>query len=544
MENFKRDIANMLKARFSYIYITTWEEDRAYKIIKELLNNTDYFKSTREIFTWSQNTGLQNENESKKNLTKPKDVLDFIVDYEANSVFILKDIHVFLSEQSKLYDYSVIRKLRDISSDLKNGYYSKSIIFIAPSLVLPLELQKDISIIDMKFPDSQEIQKVLDKIIDDNSGGNIKINLDENEKIKLSEAALGLTLQEAENSFAKSMVDDGCLDISDIDVILEEKRQIIKKTGILEYISPNLNMNDVGGLENLKKWINMRTKAWSKDAKRYNIPWPKGLLITGVPGCGKSLISKSISTLWNMPLLRLDMGSIFSSLLGSSEENMRKAIKTAEAIAPSILWIDEIEKGFSGVGGNDSGVSTRIFGSFLTWMQEKTSPVFVLATANDINSLPPEFLRKGRFDEIFFVDIPTVSERKQIFKVHVKRNIYNAEIKDISKQFTEDDYLEFAELTEGFVGAEIEQCVISSLFEAFNENRGVTENDVKKSIKNIVPLSVTQSEKITALRNWADIRAVSASASDNVKKYKKLVNKDLIEENKNNSFRGGRSLEF
>lgn len=212
------------------------------------------------------------------------------------------------------------------------------------------------------------------------------------------------------------MIERGCLDQDSVDIIVEEKRQIIKKTGVLEYVKSDLNMDDVGGLGNLKKWLKKRNRAWMSEAASYNLPAPKGVLITGVPGCGKSLTAKAISAYWKLPLLRMDIGRIFSGIVGSSEENMRNAIKTAEAVAPSILWIDEIEKGFSGVGGsNDSGTSTRVFGTFLTWMQEKKNPVFVVATANNIHALPSEMMRKGRFDEIFFVDLPTFEERKAIF---------------------------------------------------------------------------------------------------------------------------------
>ena len=275
------------------------------------------------------------------------------------------------------------------------------------------------------MPTFNEIKQSLDELIAINEqSGRIEIQLDEEEEEKLVKAALGLTLSEAENAFARAMVEDGRLSIKDVEVILQEKEQIIKKTGILEFVNSNLKMEDVGGLENLKRWLRKRNKSWLESAQKFGLPSPKGVLITGVPGCGKSLISKAISEMWQLPLLRLDIGKIFSGLVGSSEENMRKAIQTAEAIAPSILWIDEIEKGFSGLSSTgDSGTTSRIFGHFLTWMQEKEKPVFVIATANNISILPPEMLRKGRFDEIFFVDLPTHRERVEIFKVHLAKRL-------------------------------------------------------------------------------------------------------------------------
>ncbi|MGZ0879017.1 AAA family ATPase [Priestia megaterium] len=330
---------------------------------------------------------------------------------------------------------------------------------------------------------------------------------------------------------------------------MEEKEQIIKKTGILEFVRSDLKMEDVGGLENLKRWLSKRNKSWLDSAKKYGLPAPKGVLITGVPGCGKSLISKSISSMWQLPLLRLDIGKIFSGIVGTSEENMRKAIRSAEAIAPSILWIDEIEKGFSGINsGGDSGTSSRIFGQFLTWMQEKTSPVFVIATANNISQLPPEMMRKGRFDEIFFVDLPTKRERKEVLKVHIQKRIKDSEVIG-NFQLTEEVLENLAVKTEGFVGAEIEQLVIAALFEAYAEERSISLQDFEKAILNTVPLSVTQAEQIRDIRNWANVRAVTATPQDDLEEYtglKKPTNG--FEEDKEvddvRYERGGRTIDF
>ncbi len=425
---------------------------------------------------------------------------------------------------------------------LKSSPKAKNVIFVSPSLVLPNDLQKDITIVDFDLPSSSDIRGVLDEMIAANRrSGRIKIELKPDEVERLVKAALGLTLQEAENAFALAMVKDGILDVKDVEVIIDEKRQIIKKTEILEFIKSDLNMDDIGGLENLKKWLIKRNKSWLDSAQRYCLPSPKGVLITGVPGCGKSLTAKAISALWQLPLLRLDMGKIFSGIVGSSEENMRKAIKTAEAISPSILWIDEIEKGFSGTGsGGDSGTSTRIFGTFLTWMQEKIKPVFVVATANNIHMLPSEFLRKGRFDEIFFVDLPTHKERIDIFKVHLKKRLTDPSVLGDFK-WTEETASILSELTEGFIGAEIEQIVIAALFEAFSEDRSITLSDLQKSIANTVPLSITQAEQIRSIREWANVRAVAATAPEEQKKYAKetgQINDDI------RTTRGGRTVDF
>jgi SpoVK/Ycf46/Vps4 family AAA+-type ATPase len=374
------------------------------------------------------------------------------------------------------------------------------------------------------------------------------INLDESGREQLVKASLGLTRNEAENAFARAIVRDGILDASDVSVILEEKSQIVRKSGILEFIHNSGSIEDIGGLENLKKWLTKRNDSWLDVASDWGLPFPKGVLITGVPGCGKSLTAKCSASLWGLPLLRLDVGRVFAGLVGSSEANMRQALKMAEAVAPSILWMDEIEKGFGDSGSSgDSGTSSRVFGSFLTWMQEKEKPVFVIATANNIDKLPPEFLRKGRFDEIFFVDLPTDSERQIIWTLHLKKrlnkeNIAGSEI-DVDEQLISD----LSAMSEGFSGAEIEQAVIASLFDTFSERRPVKREDIEKSIRNTVPLSITQAEKIRSIRGWASTRAVAATAIEDSGDYGSADPNEAEEKSKGDNvagWRGGRKIEF
>jgi SpoVK/Ycf46/Vps4 family AAA+-type ATPase len=415
-----------------------------------------------------------------------------------------------------------VRKIRDIIPSLKQSANPKNIIFVTPQLLLPDDLEKDISLVEFALPSIEEIRNdVLTPMIETNKhSGRIKINLSPEEEERLARAAQGLTLKEAENAFARAMVEDGVLDISSVGVILEEKQQIIRKSGILEFIKSDLDIDDVGGLQNLKRWLVKRNKSWLDAAARYQLPAPKGVLITGVPGCGKSLLAKAVAAMWQVPLLRLDIGKIFAGIVGSSEENMRRAIQTAEAISPCVLWIDEIEKGFGGVSGpsGDSGTSTRIFATFLTWMQEKTRPVFVVATANNISALPPEMMRKGRFDEIFFVDLPTHNERREILMLHLKRRLSDP---SVIGAFVPDERTlgHLAKLTEGFVGAELEQAVIGGLFEAFYENRAVRLEDFEHAIRLTVPLSVTQAEQIHHLRQWANTRAVAATPLEDRSDY-------------------------
>lgn len=531
-------LSRLFRARFPYIYITTWEEERAISLIKKISKSEKLIRVAREVYVWTQTNGFVVDGQKIDGTQSPDKAIDFIRDCNKNSVFVMCDFHVFFGVKGRQVDYNVVRRLRDNLSDLKTSKFRKNVIFLASELLIPETMQKEITILDMPLPTLPEIKAKFDKMITQNTQIDTS-GLDEEGKEKLCKAAMGLTLQEAENAFALAMVNDGKVDVSDLDIILSEKMQVIKKTGILEFINTDIKISDVGGLENLKSWLNKRNNSWSESAKKYCLPAPKGVLITGVPGCGKSLTAKAMSAAWQLPLLKLDFGKIFSGIVGSSEENMRKAIKTAEAVAPSILWVDEIEKSLSGLNSNgDSGTSSRIFGTFLTWMQEKTAPVFVIATANNINSLPAELLRKGRFDEIFFVDLPTQREREEIFKLHLSKRLKD---KDVASkiEINSDLYKQLAQMTEGFVGAEIEQVVISALYEAFFNKRPLEFSDLANTIKNVVPLSVTQKEQILAIRQWANIRAVAATKKDDMVEYSsKADSEDDV-----NSSRGGRALD-
>ncbi len=553
----EKHLSDLCRARFPMIYLPTWEEERALKTLFRIGKDTAFIKTARVIFIWRITAGIELiENESEistggkieKDTVDPLKALEFIQKYDKPALLVLLDFHVYFD--SRKPESKVIRKIRDTVNMLKGGMVPKNVILLSPRLILPNELQKDITIVDFDLPDYRDIKQSLKRIINDNRGNTkIRFDLDENSSEELARAAQGLTLQEAENAFARAIVERGCLDKDSRDIIVEEKRQIIKKTGVLEYIQSDLNLDDVGGLGNLKKWLLKRNNSWQARAAKYSLPAPKGVLITGVPGCGKSLTAKAISAMWKLPLLRMDVGKIFSGIVGSSEENMRNAIKTAEAAAPSILWIDEIEKGFSGVSGSgDSGTSTRVFGTFLTWMQEKKNPVFVVATANNIHALPSEMMRKGRFDEIFFVDLPTTSERKAIFKVHLMRRLKDADVKG-SFEWSEDALEHLAAETEGFVGAEIENAVISGLFEAFCDNRAIRMEDFDKAIANTVPLVVTQAEQISAIRTWANVRAVAATAPEDRQDYVKESQTQIKSDapgKKDDVFqqRGGRTIDI
>lgn len=336
---FQKHLSNLLRARFPFIYIPTWEEERALSVIRSVTSTESLITTIRKVFTWSVTNGMVGEGHKGKEDSKSAlKCLEIIETYDQPSVFVLKDFHVFLGGGGKQADYQVIRKIRDLVPVLKVSQNPKNVIFVSPTLVLPIELQKEITIVDFDLPTFKEIKGMLGVMIETNkASGRMVIDLAPEDEERLATAALGLTLNEAENAFARAMVEDGRLDKSDVEVILEEKRQIIKKSEILEFVNSDLKISDVGGLENLKRWLLKRNKSWLDSAAQYGLPAPKGVLITGVPGCGKSLISKAISAMWQLPLLRLDIGKIFSGIVGSSEENMRKAIKTVEAISPSIL---------------------------------------------------------------------------------------------------------------------------------------------------------------------------------------------------------------
>lgn len=537
MDNkFILQLTRLFRARFPYIYLTTYEEERAISLIRKISSSEKLVRITRDVYVWTQTKGFVLDGKIVEGTNLPDKAIDFIKNVEKNAIFVMCDFHIYFGIKGRNTDYNAVRSLRDIVGSLKTDKFRKNVIFLSSELIIPDTMSKEITVLDMPLPTLEEIKNKFDKMVIQNAQIDTS-ELNSEDEEKLCKAALGLTLQEAENAFALTMVNDGKITINDLETILSEKMQIIKKTGILEFINSEYDINDIGGLENLKSWLQKRNNSWSESAKKYCMPSPKGVLITGVPGCGKSLTAKATSAIWQLPLLKLDFGKIFSGLVGSSEENMRKALKTAEAVSPSILWVDEIEKSLSGINSNgDSGTSSRIFGTFLNWMQDKTKPVFVIATANDISSLPPELLRKGRFDEIFFVDMPTKTEREEIFRLHLEKRLKD---ESVSGNIKIDDLLckKLADMTEGFVGAEIEQVIIDALYEAFFNGRELVYEDLVNAIKNVVPLSITQKEQILALRCWANVRAVAATKKSDMEMYSSDNAEDI------NASRGGRTLE-
>jgi SpoVK/Ycf46/Vps4 family AAA+-type ATPase len=352
------------------------------------------------------------------------------------------------------------------------------------------------------LPSIEELSAVLDTVLE-----SVPHPIQVDDRKALLENALGLTCAEAENVFALSLVRHKSFSIESIRDVQQEKSNVIRKSGLLEFISAELTTEEIGGLDLLKSWLAERKRAFSEEAQAFGLPNPKGVLVVGVPGSGKSLSAKAISSAWNLPLLRFDIGKVFGSLVGQSEEQMRRALQLAETISPCILWIDELEKGMAGLqtsGTSDSGVTARVLGTFLTWMQEKTRPVFVFATANNVNALPPEMLRKGRFDELFYVDLPSEAERREILRIHLKKRRRNPETFDL---------VQLARECDGFGGAEIEQAIISGLYRAFSHKRDLQTGDILAAYRETKPLSQIMKAHIERIREWGAQHARPASSS-------------------------------
>jgi len=496
------EIETLIRARYPLLYLITSEELRAVEALLDIAQ-----RRQKKVFEWSCSTGIVpagmsiQSQKSRNPATKdPLAALDQVIEQVEPAIYLFKDFHPFLTKNN----FAVTRKLKEIALHLKNSF--KTIVLVSPVLEIPVELEKEITVLNFPLPTREDLSELLDRILADvKQLKQVSIDLDETGRERLLQAALGLTLGEAENVFAKIIVKDQRLGADDVGEVFAQKQQIIRKSGLLEYCATDETFSNVGGLAMLKDWLNKRSVGFSDDARAFGLPAPKGILLLGVQGCGKSLCAKAVSSLWQLPLLRFDMGRMFGSFVGSSEENVRRAIAVAESVAPAILWVDEIDKAFAGSqssGGSDGGTAARVFGTFLTWLSEKSAPVFVVATANDISQLPPELLRKGRFDEIFFVDLPIVEERGEVFRIHLAKRGRDPE------QF---DLVALAEASKDFSGAEIEQAIISALYDAFYRQEELTTGHVLSALGETVPLARTMDEHISRLRAWADGRARNAS---------------------------------
>ncbi len=497
MSEAAAEIEVLIRAKYPILYVVSWEEKRVEDALAAICKGLQ-----RTLHSWSVTQGMKPAVNRQTGPPKPAslpgelEALALVHEAPEHTVFLLRDFHAFLK------DYRVVRLLRDLAVRLRGK--AQTLILLAPTLSLPVELEKDVTVVEFALPNRKDIEATVDRIVEAVSDDpKIDSKLKKTERELLIKSAQGLTIEEIENVFARSFVEKRRFDIS---VVYEEKKQIVRKSGLLEYYPADNKLGDVGGMELLKEWLERRKQSFTDKAKDFGIPAPKGILLLGVQGCGKSLLAKAVAQHWNLPMLKMDVGRIFGSLVGQSEENMRRAIRIAESVAPCILWADELEKGFSGIQGSgvsDSGTTARVFATFLTWMQEKTQPVFLIATANDVTKLPPEMLRKGRFDEIFFVDLPGAEEREQIFSIHLSKRKRNP------KKF---DLKALSSASNGFSGAEIEQVVVGSLYLAFDDGRELAMQDLLAECKTMVPLSRMMEEEIDELRTWAKLRTRPASS--------------------------------
>ncbi len=481
-------ITNYIRAGYPGIYLVSHEEARAEAELKAAAIATDH-----GLVAWSATTGLVDTGDGRTlGVEDPMEAVTAIAGLPDNTVILLRDFHLFLQDSNPV----LVRALKDALTHAKaNG---KCVVIVGCRRTLPPELEREFVTLDLALPGKQELGVVLDGICE--SAKLKKVKGDARDQIL--DAATGLTCAEAENAFALSVVGSKAVKAGNV---AREKASAIKQNGLLEVVETSQSLDGIGGLDQLKGWLLKRRDAFGQRAVEYGLPSPKGLLIVGVPGTGKSLTAKATAAVFGRPLLKLDAGRLFGSLVGQSEANLRQVLQTAEAVAPCVLWIDELEKGFAGSrssGSSDGGTGSRVFGAFISWLQEKTAPVFVVATANDVSQLPPELLRKGRWDELFFTDLPSADERESIWGIQIQR--HGRKPQDFNVQG-------LALASEGHTGAEIEQAVIDALYRAFAETREPKTGDMLAAVSDTVPLSKLMGEQIQGLRKWAQGRCRMAA---------------------------------
>jgi SpoVK/Ycf46/Vps4 family AAA+-type ATPase len=493
-------IRSRVLSRYTLLYLKTWEEERWEAALAELALEVE-----RGLVVWTVTEGPQPPSDNgSDHRGDPLAFLEQIEAYPADHLFLIKDFHPYLR------DPRVVRKLRDLTSKL--GSQGKTLLFIGPIVEIPVDLQKEAFEFDLPMPGLEDLRNELSGVVEqmEASGSPVPELTPEFEE-KLLKAVLGLTAREARKALQLSLLGREQLDDEVFKTLVAEKRHLVQGSDLLEFYDLDEGVKDVGGLEILKEWLEQRAEAFTERAREQGIPVPKGVLLLGIQGCGKSLTARATARLLSFPLVRLDVANLLAGDRGSSERNMRDVMRLMEAIAPAVLWLDEIEKGFAGVGGEDDKSSDatmlRIMGSFLTWMEARKAAVFVVATANSVANLPPEMLRRGRFDELFFVDLPNYHERKHIFSIHLAKRGWKPEKYDVAK---------LANKTEGYSGAEIEQIVVSAMIDAYGQGRVLAQEDLEKSKEQSVPLSVTMEEKVFALREWAASRCRRATSDSRV----------------------------
>ena len=489
-----RDLELTIQSRYPFVAVETSEEDRLEKALFDIAADLRV-----PFFVWTVTSGLRRAGlmNSMYDTQQPLRALNTVAAMTGEAMFLMKDLQRYFGEPP------VVRKLLDLAPEFKHD--RRVIVFSGVRIELPPELSALTAVHALALPGADELKRIVKQAIEAcQREGPVKVELPPADLERLVERLRGFTAFEAERAVTRAILKNRSLGARDIETIVEIKKELLKKDGVLEYISPEENLAEVGGFANLKAWLEKRKKAFAAEARQFGIEPPRGMLLLGVQGCGKSLVARAVAKEWGLPLLKLEAARLYDKYVGETEKNLERALKMAEQMAPCVLMIDELEKGLSyNPGGDaDAGLSKRIFGRLLTWLNDRKAPVFVVATSNNITELPPELTRKGRFDEIFFVDLPNVAERREIFTVHLRKRKRNPALFDLA---------ELAKASNGFTGAEIEQAVVSALYTAFSKGIEVTSAIIAAELAATKPLSVTRAEDVTALREWARDRAVMAS---------------------------------
>lgn len=493
------NLRSRILSGYTLLFLRSWEEERWEGSLAELALEIE-----RGLVIWSVTQGPQPPVGDDFDFRgQPLRFLEHVPAYPPDHIFLIKDMHPYLK------DPDVVRTIRDLQPMLRQQ--GKTLLFFGPQPGVPLELQKDAVVLDLPLPGLDELRSEWSAILTQRESLGEVLNATPEQEEKLLKATLGLTAAEARRALARSIVGKETIDDDVFAAVVAEKRVMVQGSDLLEFYDYDAGVRDVGGLDNLKDWLTQRSEAFSERARERGIPLPKGVLLLGVQGCGKSLTARAAARLLSFPLVRLDVANLLANDLGASERNLRDVLRLMETVAPAVLWLDELEKGFAGSesGGQQSVVMQRLIGTFLTWMETRKTPVFVVATANSIAHLPPEMLRRGRFDEIFFVDLPNFHERCEVLSIHLQRRGWKPEKFDVSA---------IAERTEGFSGAELEQIVSAAMIDAYGQGRLLNDDDLEKVRFHMVPLSITMEEKIFELREWASTRARRATSDSRVTK--------------------------
>jgi AAA+ superfamily predicted ATPase len=492
-----QDLRLLLRSRYGLIYLDTVEEDRAEGLLRHMADALGL-----PFFTWTRSRGLVRDGltEPAYQTRDPVKAMGHIAASGLQAVYHVQGLVGILAAPGQDL---LVALVRDAAQSLRE--LTGAVILTGEGAELPSTLKEVSTTVTLPGPSDEEFGELLRRIVRDLSvRGHVEVSLTREETTALVEHLSGLTLMEAEKILTKAIVEDGALDARDVRHVVDAKRKVVEREGLLEYYPADTSMARVADLRNLKSWLAKRKAvvANPERAGEFGLSFPKGVLLLGVPGCGKSLSAKAVAGEWGLPLLKLDPSNLYNKFIGESEANFKRAIRAAERMAPVVLWIDEMEKAFASGGSEDGGVSQRILGSFLSWMQDRQGDVFVVATANDIKRLPPEFLRKGRFDEIFFVDLPDAETRREIFQIHLKSRGQDPGAFDLDA---------LAAATPGFSGSEIEQVVVSALYTAFSDATNMGTAPLQREAAATRPLSVTMAEHMDALRGWAEGRTVGAN---------------------------------